>query len=85
MLLERLKEREPTEIALLECPNCGQHSYYNEGSTFYCRHCDRGYTVMGADELAEVGSPEWCQLRPVCCDDLCSLADLIDEQQLEVP
>ncbi len=42
--------RDVEDIAVLACPNCGQWGYYNEGSHFYCRHCNRGWACLTEDE-----------------------------------
>ena len=42
--------RTADDIYVLNCPRCGELSYYNQGSSFTCRHCDVGYTVLSEDE-----------------------------------
>lgn len=42
--------RQLNDISVLNCPRCGQLSYYNNGSHFYCRHCDKGFEVLSEDE-----------------------------------
>ena len=40
----------PSDIMLLDCPNCGCAGYYNQGSHFTCSQCDCGYAVITEDE-----------------------------------
>lgn len=42
--------RAPSDIMLLDCPNCGEANYYNEGSHYSCRFCDRDYACISSDE-----------------------------------
>lgn len=42
--------RTADDICVLNCPICGQISYYNQGSSFFCRHCDKGFYVRSDDE-----------------------------------
>jgi len=42
--------RPPSDIAILECPDCGVEGYYNQGSHFYCRECKAGFSVVSEDE-----------------------------------
>lgn len=46
-----LKEGRPAEdIAVLSCPKCGQWGYYNQGSSFWCRHCKQGWYCCSEGE-----------------------------------
>jgi hypothetical protein len=47
---EALKERHADDVYLLDCPYCGVPSYYNQGSHFTCRLCDRTMYVSSDDE-----------------------------------
>lgn len=48
---EALKEgRPPSDIAVLTCPRCGRWGYYNQGSHFYCRFCQRGWYCCSEGE-----------------------------------
>lgn len=47
---QALKERPAWDIAVLRCPDCNQLGYYNEGSSFSCRFCDRLFYVGEDDE-----------------------------------
>ncbi len=41
---EALKDgRGADDIWVIYCPKCGRAGYYNQGSTFYCRFCNRGW------------------------------------------
>lgn len=42
--------RPPSDIMLIDCPECGEASYYNQGSHFTCRACDCGWAVISDDE-----------------------------------
>ena len=46
--------RQPDDIALLNCPQCGRLGYYNQGSSFSCRHCDLCYGVYTEGEIDDV-------------------------------
>jgi hypothetical protein len=53
-----LKEgRSADDIAVLPCPNCGEYGYYNEGSHFYCRFCNKGFSCLTEDEEPPEGVP----------------------------
>jgi len=41
--------RHADDIYLLNCPWCGVPSYYNQGSHFTCRICDRNVIVTDDD------------------------------------
>lgn len=43
--------RHADDIYLLDCPYCGVPSYYNQGSHFTCRICDRTIGVADDDSL----------------------------------
>lgn len=73
MVKEALKEgRQPEDIGILRCPECGEFRYYNQGSSFYCDPCDALFYVCSEDEDApEIG-------RYVRLDGFMSLADTVD-------
>ena len=49
---EALKEgRSSDDIRVMDCPKCNQWGYYNEGSSFSCRFCDKTWRVT--DEMAQ--------------------------------
>jgi hypothetical protein len=43
--------RHAEDIMLLDCPWCGVPSYWNEGSHFTCRACDRTISVCDDDSF----------------------------------
>jgi len=45
--------RDPSDIWLLDCPECDRASYYNQGSHFTCRFCDLGWHCITEDELGD--------------------------------
>ncbi len=46
-----LKEgRAAHDIAVLRCPKCDRWGYYNEGSHFSCRFCERSWRVCSESE-----------------------------------
>ena len=47
---EAMKERSLSEIEVLNCSSCGQLGYYNLGSHFTCRHCDKTWYVLSDEE-----------------------------------
>ena len=64
--------RQPDDIAVLECPQCGKFGYYNQGSHFSCLGCDMDFYVCSESEEA----PD----RPfVRVDDFRTLADITDD------
>ena len=48
-----------SDIALIECPECHNYSYYNEGSHFTCsaEGCDYSTSGIGLDRLVENDGP----------------------------
>ena len=58
--------RHAEDIFLLDCPWCGVPSYYNQGSHFTCRVCDRTVQVVDDDSGTATS---------VHADDMYSLAD----------
>lgn len=42
--------RQPTDIWLIDCPNCGLAGYYNQGSHFICGGCGSGYACLCEEE-----------------------------------
>lgn len=75
-VVEALKSRRADDIMVLECPKCGQQSYYNQGSTFYCTVCDRSFYALSADEDGEDRGP--C----VQADDAISLSDTVSGEEV---
>lgn len=53
---EALKNgRGADDIAVLSCPKCNRWGYYNEGSHFSCRFCDRSWYVCSEDQVPRPG------------------------------
>jgi hypothetical protein len=52
-----LKQRRPTDIALIECCACGNYGYFNEGSHFSCsvEGCEFSISGEEIDRLIENG------------------------------
>lgn len=73
MVQEALKERSADDIFVMACPDCGKWSYYNQGSHFSCRFCERGFYVLGDDESAEDKA-----VPCIHAENACTLADTID-------
>lgn len=47
-----LKEGRPAnDIAVVRCPKCNRWGYYNEGSHFTCRFCNRSWYVCSEDQV----------------------------------
>ena len=42
--------RDSSDIAILNCPACGELGYYNQGSWFNCDSCKRCFRVVTQDE-----------------------------------
>lgn len=48
---EALKSgRSAWDIMVLPCPDCNRWGYYNQGSSFSCRFCDKSWYVCSEDE-----------------------------------
>jgi ribosomal protein S27E len=48
--VELLKERDgPDDIMLIDCPFCGNQSYYDQGFTCSCEHCGREIAQFSDD------------------------------------
>lgn len=68
--------REAHDICVLSCPACGELSYYNQGSTFTCRACERGWHILGEnDEIPD--DDLWTYMRP---DVLLTMEDVADAE-----
>jgi hypothetical protein len=42
------------DIAVLNCRDCGQIGYYNQGSSFWCRHCEKNWYVAVEEETYDL-------------------------------
>lgn len=42
--------RRPDDIFVLRCPKCDRLGYYNQGASFHCRFCNKGWRVLAEDE-----------------------------------
>jgi hypothetical protein len=42
--------RLPNDIACLNCALCGEISYYNQGSSFSCPHCESSFRVVSSED-----------------------------------
>ena len=83
MVAEALKTREARDVALLACPDCDRYSYYNQGASFYCRFCDRGYMAMTHQEIADALEDDDLPPDCACCSEIVTVADLIDAAAFE--
>lgn len=70
-VIEALKERPAEDIAVLNCPDCHQLGYYNQGRHFSCRFCDATWYVCTEDETPPVDRPY------MVFDGFMSLADTV--------
>jgi hypothetical protein len=52
---EALKGRSSEEVSLACCRECGQYSYYNDGSHFTCHWCDWSASGGILDDMIEAG------------------------------
>jgi hypothetical protein len=69
-----LKEGRPADdIMVLPCPLCGEWGYYNQGSHFSCRLCDKTWSVLSEDEEPTGGVPH------IYAIDVTSLTDTITD------
>lgn len=75
MVKEALADgRPPEDIAVLSCPECGLQGYYNQGSHFSCRKCDKTFDTLSEDEEPQEGC------RYVRIDECITLADTVGEE-----
>jgi hypothetical protein len=77
--------REPGDIAVLNCPDCGRIGYYNEGSHFYCRHCDKGFRVLVQEEMHELDDPDCNRSAVIVLEETLTLQDVIDAECEDYP
>lgn len=69
-VVEALKTRTADDIWVMDCPQCGVTSYYNQGSHFSCRSCGAGFYCLSEGEESDGRA---C----VYCDDARTLADSV--------
>jgi len=50
-----LKNRPASEVSVLNCPRCGELSYYNDGSYFTCRVCGTSFYCRTEDDPIPMG------------------------------
>lgn len=52
-----LKSRQPSEISLVQCEECGLYGYYNDGSHFTCADPICGWSASGntMDRIIDAG------------------------------
>lgn len=79
---EALRERAPSEVLLLECPDCEEYSYWGEGSSFCCRLCGGIYAIASDGEEAEAFA-DLGERFILAADEMTSVADLIDAEEAE--
>lgn len=73
MVKAALEDGRPAEdIAVLSCPKCGRHGYYNQGSHFTCRFCEATWFVCSEGEDAPTDGAF------IRLDGFTSLADVTD-------
>jgi hypothetical protein len=47
--------RSAIDIMVLACPACARFGYYNQGSSFWCRFCQRGWQCLSEGEESDGG------------------------------
>jgi len=67
------------DICVLNCPICGQLSYYNQGSSFYCKPCDKGFVCLSEDETPPSNE------RYVRLDYILTMEDVADAECEDYP
>lgn len=73
-VMAALKEgRAASDIAVLPCPECNEYGYYNDGSHFSCRFCNRTWLVVTEDDEPPEGTPF------MSTDNVISLADTVTD------
>lgn len=65
--------RLPDDIGVLDCPDCGETGYYNQGSHFECRACGAFFTVLDPEDDGGL-----CCGRYMIVDGFQTLQDWID-------
>lgn len=76
-----LKDGRPTtDIAVLACPRCGRYGYYNQGSSFWCRRCRKGWYCCSEDEDPPTDGRPYMYV-----DELVSLDDLGYQESGVIP
>jgi uncharacterized Zn ribbon protein len=81
MVRQALRDRPARDVSLMSCPKCNRHGYYNDGSHFYCRHCDVSFDALTENEIVERAEDWNASSRPyVACDDAVSAEDLWDAE-----
>jgi hypothetical protein len=75
---EALKERQPIDVMLFSCPDCGSQNYYNGGSHASCHVCKTSYSIVCDDE--DPDDYDGPCLFPGSGDDFFTVADAIDAE-----
>ena len=65
--------RSSDDIAVLDCPKCGQSGYYNQGSHFTCLKCDKTWYCCSEGEEPPDDRPY------MWLGDVRTLADTVDD------
>jgi hypothetical protein len=65
IIIEALAERHADDIWLVDCPDCGVPSYWNQGSHATCRKCDADLSDLTDDAYTLADYWEW---SPYPCD-----------------
>jgi hypothetical protein len=69
--------RNPDDIAILSCGACGELGYYNQGSSFSCAYCKRGFRVVTQDEADD---DDYGATGTMVIDECHSLQDILDAE-----
>jgi len=83
MVKEALREGRPAhDIAVARCPECHRWGYYNEGSHFTCRFCERSWYVCSDDQVPRRGLDMQLDGHTTLADTVTETTDGYDNQTL---
>jgi len=78
--------RQPDDIAVLNCPICGNLSYYNQGSSFCCKdeNCqgNHGFRVLVQEEAE---AADYKDRHTIILDHLLTLEDVLEAECADYP
>lgn len=55
-VMAALRERAAVDIQVIACPKCNEYGYWNEGSHYSCRFCNRSWFVFSENDTRRKNS-----------------------------